>query len=55
MLDVNVSVELPEPPDVRVTLVGLRFSVGPVGELEAARETVPVNPLRLSRVIVDVA
>lgn len=55
MPDVKVRVDVPDPPDVRVTLVGLRLSVGPAGELEAARETVPVKLLRLLRVMVEVA
>lgn len=53
MLVVTVSVEVPDPPGVRATIVGLRLSVGPVGELEAARVTVPAKLLRLLRVMVD--
>ena len=46
-------VEVPVPPDVRVTLVGLSVSVGPVGELDAVSVTVPVKLLRLLSVIVE--
>lgn len=49
------SVEVPLPPDESDTLVGLRLSVGPVGELVADNVTVPLKPLRLFRVIVEVA
>ncbi len=48
-----VSVDVPVPPDVRVTLVGLREAVTPTGEADAARFTVPEKPLRLVRVTVD--
>jgi hypothetical protein len=51
----RVSVELPEPPEVRVTLVGLRFAVKPdAGTTAADRVTVPENPFRLARLIVEV-
>lgn len=43
------------PPDERVTLVELSERVRPAGELLPDRVTVPVNPLRLVRVIVAVA
>lgn len=47
------SVEVPEVP--RVTLVGDRAHVRPVdGEMAAARVTVPVKPLTLVRVMVEV-
>ena len=38
------------PPDVRVTLDGFRFAVGPfpiIGETVAVRFTIPENPLTL--------
>jgi len=48
-------VELPEPPEVRVTLVGLRVEVEPdAGTAAVERVTVPENPLRLARLIVAV-
>ena len=52
--DVTVSVELPELPEVRVTVDGLRDAVDPEGRTEVASVTVPENPLRLARLIVDV-
>jgi len=48
-----VSVEVPEP-ELSDTLVELRLSVGPLGEQTAERDTVPVNPLMLARLIVTV-
>jgi len=48
-----VSVDVPEPERCD-TLVKLRLSVGPVGEHTAERDTVPVNPLMLARLIVTV-
>lgn len=50
----TVSVEVPVPSDVRVTLVGLSETDGPLGETEAARFTVFVNPPRLVRVMIEV-
>jgi hypothetical protein len=49
-----MSVDDPEPPDERVTLVGLSDADKPEGETEADKFTVPVNPLRLARLITDV-
>ena len=43
------------PPGERVTLVELSETVSPAGELLPDRVTVPVNPLRLVRVIVELA
>ena len=41
---------------VRATLVGLRLQVRPAeGEMSSIKFTVPVNPLALETVIVDVA
>jgi hypothetical protein len=54
----TVRVELPVPPDDRVTDVGLSVAVGPCltsGLIVAERLTVPVKPLRLVRVRRDVA
>ncbi len=51
-----MSIELPEPPAVRVTLVGLRVAAEPeAGTTAVDSVTVPENPLRLPRLIVDVA
>ena len=51
----TVSVEVADPPEARVTLVGLRDGVSPAGEAEAESDTVPEKPPRLDRVIVEVA
>ena len=48
-----VSVEDPEP-ELNDTLLELRLSVGPLGEQTAERDTVPINPLTLTRLIVTV-
>lgn len=48
-----VNVEVPVPPLDRVTLVMLKASVRPAGEEESDSITVPVNPLRLVRVVVE--
>ena len=45
--------EVPEVP--RTMLVGVRVQVNPAGVTEDVRATVPVNPLRLVTVIVEVA
>ncbi len=47
-------VDDPDPPEERVTLVGLSEADSPDGETEADRLTVPVKPLRLVRLITDV-
>ena len=49
-----VRVAVPVPPELRVTLVELRVSLGPVGEQTAERDTVPVKPLILARLIATV-
>jgi len=46
-VELTVSVEMLVPPLVKVTLVGLRDGVRPVGETVAERETVPLKLLRL--------
>ena len=49
-------VDVPEPPEVRVTLAGLRDTVEPdAGTTTVESVTVPENPLRLPRLIVAVA
>ena len=42
-------------PGETLTLDGAMDAVGPVGETDAPRLTVPVNPCSLLRVMVDVA
>jgi hypothetical protein len=49
-----VSVDVPEPPELRVTVEGLSEVVSPEGETAAESVTVPENPLKLARLIVDV-
>ncbi len=52
----TVRVDVPEPPEVRVTLAGLRDTVEPdAGTTTVESVTVPENPLRLPRLIVEVA
>ncbi len=47
-------VDEPEPPEVRLTLPGLREAVRPAGETNEESETVPEKPLRLARLSVEV-
>ena len=52
----TLSIEVPCPPDVKVTDELLSDVLGPdVGETTVARFMVPVNPFRLVRDIVDPA
>ncbi len=51
----TVRVEEPVPPDERLTLAGFRDPVGPDGERDVERLTVPAKPSRLARLTVDVA
>ena len=52
----TVRVDVPEPPEVRVTLAGLRETAEPdAGTTTVESVTVPENPLRLPRLIVEVA
>jgi len=51
-LPLNVSVEVPDPPD---TLAGLKLAVTPDGSVLVESETVPVNPPIELIVIVVVA
>ncbi len=55
-VDTMFRVEVPVKPGVRLTPVRLNELVRPfaLGEMDAAKATVPVNP-RLFRVMVDVA
>jgi len=50
----TVRVEVADPPALNVTLVGLNVAIAPAGEEVAVSDIVPVNPLRLVRVMVDV-
>ncbi len=50
----TVSVEGADVPEEIVTLVGLNDGVGPDGELPAVKLMVPLKPLRLIKVIVEV-
>ncbi len=52
MLELIVTVEVAELPELNATLDGFSDAVRPEGVVKV-RETVPVNPLRLVRVIVD--
>ena len=46
-------VEEPDPPEERVTLVGLREAVKPEGVTDEDSDTVPEKLFRLERLIVD--
>ena len=52
--DDTVSVDEAEPPEERLTLVGLSEVVGPDGDEEAERATVPEKLFRLANWIVEV-
>jgi hypothetical protein len=41
------------PFEAKLTVVGFRLTVGPVGETEEKIEVFPANPPRLVRVIVE--
>ena len=47
--------EVPVPPDVRLTLAGFNKADGPLRVTEATKFTVFANPARLVRLIVEVA
>ncbi len=47
-------VDDPDPPEVRVTFVGLSEATRPEGDADAETATVPANPYRLPRLILDV-
>lgn len=52
--ELRAQVEFAEPPDAKETLVGLHDTVRPVeGVTDAERPTMPENPPKLVRVIVD--
>jgi hypothetical protein len=49
-----VIVDVPEPPDVKETLVGFSVALIPVeGYIVSLNPSVPMNPFTLARVIVD--
>jgi len=50
----TVRAAVAEPPEVMETLVMLRVAVGPVGETEVVMMMVPLKPLMLPKVTVDV-
>jgi hypothetical protein len=50
----TVRVEVPVPPAERVTVAWLKNAEGPIGETALEMLTVPVNPPRLVRLIVEV-
>jgi hypothetical protein len=52
--DATDTVKLTEPPEVRVTLVGLSVTDGPLGETEDVKAIVPAKPVRLLRVVLNV-
>ena len=52
-VELAVRVDVPVPPLLRVMLEGLSDAVRPEGETFVERETVPVKPLRLVRVMVE--
>ena len=49
-----VRTEVPLPPDERVIVTGVKVTVSPAGTVTET-VTVPVNPLRLLRVTLEVA
>ncbi len=51
----TVRVEVAVPPAGRLTLLGLTDGFGPVGLLLAVMFAIPVNPLKLVSVMVEVA
>ncbi len=53
--ELTVRVEVVDPPEPSVALAGFKDAVRPEGEADVESETVPANPLRLDRVIADVA
>ena len=52
--ELSVRVEVPVPPDERGRVVGLSDAVRPDDDEVAVRLTVPLNPPRLTRLIVEV-
>lgn len=54
MLALRVRVEMPVPPEARVTLAELTEAERPDDDTLVVSATTPVKPLMLARVIVDV-
>ncbi len=54
VLELRVSTEVPVPPEVSATLVGLREAVRPEGETTVESATDPAKPVRLARDTVEV-
>ncbi len=50
----TVNVEVADMPAVIVTLMGLNEGVGPAGEMDAAKLIVPLNPLKLVKLMIEV-
>jgi hypothetical protein len=55
VVELTVSVDVPVPPLVRAMLEGFSDAVKPEGETFVDREIVPVKPLKLVNVMVEVA
>ena len=55
LLVLMVIVDVPEPPDVKETLVGFSVALIPVeGDIVSLNPSAPMNPFTLARVTVDV-
>jgi hypothetical protein len=52
--ELTVRVDVPEFPEVRLTLVGLAEAVSPEGKTEVVTAMLPANPPTLLSVIVEV-
>ncbi len=52
--ELTVRADVPEFPEVRLTLVGLVEAVSPEGETEVVTAMLPANPPRLLSIIVEV-
>jgi len=48
-------IDVAEPPEVRVSVELLRVVLGPEGEIDVERLIVPLNPLRLVIVMVELS
>ena len=51
--ELTVRVELPDPPDGKLTLAGFAEPVRPEGDTEVVNAMLPVNPPRLLRVMIE--
>jgi hypothetical protein len=54
VLELMLRVEVPDPPEVKLTVAGLMETVSPVGVANVERLIVPVKPAMLSTVIEEV-